>query len=135
MKKVLLLTMLMAFIASANSFASANKYKVDEAAIDQVFESSINVVSAESDINMMDITSVKAANDDKNVWVALLLDWVLGGLAIHRVYLGGRPVLIVGYLLTCGGIFGLLPLGDFIALLINMKDISKYVDNDAFIMW
>ncbi|MEQ8927023.1 MAG: TM2 domain-containing protein [Fulvivirga sp.] len=135
MKKVLLLTMLMAFIASANSFASANKYKVDEAAIDQVFESSINVVSTESDVNMMDLTSVSAANDDKNVWVALLLDWILGGLAIHRVYLGGRPVLIVGYLLTCGGIFGLLPLGDFIALLINMNDISKYVDNDAFIMW
>lgn len=135
MKKVLLLTLLMAFIASANSFATSSKYKVDDMAIDQVFENSINVVSTESEVNIMDITSVKASNEDKNVWIALLLDWILGGIAIHRVYLGGRPILIVGYLLTCGGIFGLLPLGDFIALLINNGDISKYVDNDAFIMW
>ncbi len=134
MKKVFLLTMVMALVASVSTFASS-KYKVDEAAIDQVFETSINVASVDSEMNYMDLTSVKASNDDKNVWIALLLDWILGGLAVHRIYLGGKVALLFGYLFTCGGIFGLLPLGDFIVLLINNGDISKYVDNDAFIMW
>ncbi len=135
MKKVFLLSLVMALVASVSSFAGTSKYKVDEAAIDQVFETSINVVSVESAVNMMDITSVKATKAEPNVWIAVILDFFIGGLAIHRVYLGGTPVLIIGYLLTCGGIFGLVPLIDFFVLVLNAGDISKYVDNDAFFMW
>lgn len=126
--------MVMALFASVSTFASS-KYKIDEASIDQVFETSINVAAVDSEVDIMDLTSVEAKNADQNVWIALVLDWLLGGLAVHRLYLGGNIALLFGYLFTCGGIFGLLPLGDFIVLLINMKDISKYVDNDAFIMW
>lgn len=65
-----------------------------------------------------------------NAVVAILLAFFLGGLAIHRVYLGGRPLLILLYLVTIGGIFGLLPLIDFIRLIIGQMD--HYEGNDDF---
>ena len=71
-----------------------------------------------------------AVAGDHNVIVAVLLAFFLGGLAIHRVYLGGRPLLILLYLITFGGIFGILPLIDFIRLIIGQME--HYEDNDAF---
>ncbi len=132
MKKVFVITLLMVCVASVSSFASTSEYRIDDAAVEAVFETSINILSADA---MLDLNSTNATLEEKNVWIAVLLDFFLGGLAIHRVYLGGSAVLIVGYLLTCGGIFGLIPLIDLIVLVINNNDISKYVDNDAFFMW
>ena len=71
------------------------------------------------------------ASGDHNVAIAILLTFFLGLTGIHRVYLGGRPVLILFYLITFGGIFGLLPIIDFIRLLIGQMD--HYVDNDKFL--
>ncbi len=135
MKKVFLLTLMMAFCASVNSFASSSKYKIDEVAIDEVFETGINVLAIEGSSNLMDMNSISAGRADQNAWIAVILDLLIGGLAIHRVYLGGTPVLIIGYLLTFGGIFGLVPFIDLIVLIINNQDISKYIDNNAFFMW
>lgn len=74
---------------------------------------------------------VKAvAGGEHNAVVAILLAFFLGGLGIHRVYLGGRPLLILLYIITFGGIFGLLPLIDFIRLIIG--HMSHYEGNDKF---
>jgi hypothetical protein len=135
MKKVFLLTMIIAMVASVNSFASSSKYKINEVAIDQVFETGINVLSIEGSHDLMDINNITSVKANQNAWIAVILDLLIGGLAIHRVYLGGTPVLIIGYLLTFGGIFGLVPFIDLIVLIINNQDISKYIDNNAFFMW
>lgn len=74
--------------------------------------------------------SVFAAGDH-NAVVAILLTLFLGGLGIHRVYLGGRPLLILLYIITFGGIFGILPLIDLIRLIIGHMD--HYEDNNSFI--
>ena len=70
------------------------------------------------------------AGGEHNAAVAILLAFFLGGLGIHRVYLGGRPILILLYFITFGGIFGLLPLIDFIRLIIGHMD--HYEGNDKF---
>lgn len=70
------------------------------------------------------------AGGEHNVVVAILLAFFLGGLGIHRVYLGGRPLLILLYIITLGGIFGILPLIDFIRLIIGHMD--HYEGNDKF---
>ena len=67
--------------------------------------------------------------------MALVLDFFLGGLGIHRFYLGTEVMTGIGYILTCGGIFGIVPLVDFIVLIINIDNISKYVNNPKFFMW
>jgi TM2 domain-containing membrane protein YozV len=62
-------------------------------------------------------------------WGAVVLCFFLGWLGIHRVVMGGSGLLILGYILTAGGIFGLLPLIDFIRLII---DSDHYKDNSRF---
>lgn len=54
--------------------------------------------------------------------VAVILAFFLGIFGIHRVYLGGSPLLIVLYIITVGGIFGIIPFIDFIRLLIGQVD-------------
>ncbi len=51
--------------------------------------------------------------------LAIVVCFFLGWLGLHRLVMGGTPLLILGYLLTAGGFFGILPLIDFIRLIIN----------------
>ncbi|TAN19529.1 MAG: TM2 domain-containing protein [Chitinophagaceae bacterium] len=71
----------------------------------------------------------------KSFAAALLLDLFLGGLGIHRLYLGTKTMTWVGYILTCGGIFGIVPLVDLVVLIVHNEDISPYVNNPKFFMW
>ena len=131
MKKSLL-TLALVFGVMFVSFANS-AYFIDDAAVETVLENAEQVTPFVNGTEMAQAMSVQAS--DPNVWVACVIDFFLGGLAIHRVYLGGTWVLILGYFFTFGGIFGIIPLGDLIALIINSDDISKYVGSNAFIMW
>ncbi len=68
------------------------------------------------------------AGDDKSL-IGALICFFLGGFGIHRVYLGSKPIIILWYILTLGGIFGLIPLIDFIRLLMGQGD--HYEGNDS----
>lgn len=141
-KKSLLLSILFVSIISvSNTSAYAGNYRVDDAAIEAVFNNAIETVASD----MPSVNDALSSNEtlfaddkgkeEKTASVAILLNIFVGGLGIHRVYLGGSGVLVVGYILTCAGIFGVVPLIDLIVLIINNDDISKYVDNDKFFMW
>lgn len=70
--------------------------------------------------------------DDKFL-VALLLVIFVGGLGIHRVYLGGSPLLILGYfLLSCIGIGFVLVLVDLIAMIMK-NDTSAFQGNNKLL--
>lgn len=71
------------------------------------------------------------ADGEHNAALAILLAFFIGWTGIHRVYLGGRPVLILFYIITFGGIFGILPLIDFIRLIIGHMD--HYEGNNKFL--
>ena len=70
----------------------------------------------------------QAASDGRVVGAALFA-FFLGALGIHRVYLGGSGLLILGYIFTFGGLFGILPLVDFIRIVAEGTD--HYENNDA----
>jgi len=70
-----------------------------------------------------------SAKGDNGI-IAIILCLFLGGLAIHRVFLGGAPILILGYLLTFGGIFGILPFIDFLRLIFGGT--GHYEGNNSF---
>lgn len=135
MKKILLLVFFCAFLASFESKASS-LYRIDDSAIEALFNVAtplvVDIASNAMAMNPLGTTAVMA---DKNVWIAVVLDFFLGAIAIHRVYLGGTPILILGYFFTFGGIFGLVPLIDLVVLVISNQDISKYVGNNKFFMW
>jgi len=135
MRKLALLSFVLAFTALAgiNTFASA--YTADDKLIDEMF--TLAPETANSAINALSLTPATTSfvAADKTAPVALLLDFFLGGFGVHRFYLGTEVLSGLGYPLTCGGFFGLMPLVDFVVLIINIDDISPYIDNPKFFMW
>ncbi|MFP4525709.1 MAG: TM2 domain-containing protein [Bacteroidales bacterium] len=136
MKKLLMMVVLALFALTSVQESHAAKYKLNEERIDALFET-----ATESDFNLLAETTMNKPNfqtmamNEKDPMVAILLDFFLGGLGVHRFYLGTKPMTGIGYILTCGGIFGVVPLIDLIMLAIDYEDISKYVDNPKFFMW
>ena len=136
MKKIILL-----FVLSAGLFISqqvkAASYHINENTVDQLFENAIETNMLSIDATVM---STAASTSDYSVGgkdpiVAIVLDFFLGGLGIHRFYLGTEPISGIAYILTCGGFLGIVPLIDLIMLAVNYEDISPYVNNPHFFMW
>ncbi len=119
---------------------NASVYSIDEQAIDQLFVSAtetcmISINSNELSAIPSIVPSQLVPAKEKDAVVAIVLDFFLGGLGIHRFYLGTETLTGLGYIFTCGGIFGIVPLIDFVVLIIDNKDISQYIDNPKFFMW
>ena len=129
MKKFLLI-----IFALGYSFVglSNGKYAIDDSKVESIMEQAISIDSKVALDNPFSVTGIQ---EEKNVWIAVALDFFLGGLGVHSVYLGTPPGIIAGYFFTCGGIFGILPLVDLIVLVINNEDISAYVNKKGLIMF
>ena len=139
MKKFFTLILLFAAVCSFHQVSAAS-YSIDEGAVDQLFAaatetSMISINANELSTSPAGIPSPLVASKEKDAVVAIVLDFFLGGLGIHRFYLGTKPMTGIGYILTCGGILGIVPLIDFIVLIIDNDDISPYIDNPKFFMW
>jgi TM2 domain-containing membrane protein YozV len=135
MKKILLLVLVCTLGFAYNSKASSI-YTVDDAAI----ETTLNLATAvtlnlSSEMpSILNPMSTLASKSDKNFVTALVLGIFLGGLAIHRIYLGSKPVMIFYYIITGCGIFGVVPLIDWINIIISKNDLGKF-DNNKYFMW
>ena len=140
MKKVFTLILLIAAVFSFNQ-ANASKYSVDEEAIDQLFTTATETSMISINANNFSavpstVSSPLMANaGEKDAVVAIVLDIFLGWAGIHRFYLGTNTLTGLAYPLTCGGIFGIVPLIDFVVLIIDNENISPYIDNPKFFMW
>lgn len=131
MKKIVIMLL---FISVAFAGYSNSKYTIDDSKVETLIEQSTTMQFNFESENPLNVTSIQ---DEKDPLIAALLafPYLVGGLGIHRVYLGTPPGIIAGYIFTCGGIFGVLPWIDFIVLLINSDDISPYIDKKGLIMF
>jgi len=113
--------------------ANAAEYSVDEAAIDALFTEA--VVEAPADM-MAPMVSIGGDATTTNL-IALVVDYVgLGLFGIHRLILGTNPLNCLWYILTFGGIFGVLPVVDGVMLIVDLiQGGANYLDNPKFIMW
>lgn len=150
MKKITLLLSFVALVGISNAASfpknSENinsEYVLNDQQVDALFASSTDI-TAEITMQSNDAMNLLASGNNqnattqvgsKNALTAILLDFFLGGLGIHRMYLGTKTMTWIGYILTCGGIGGLVPLVDFIVLIVNYNDISKFEGNPKFFMW
>ncbi len=131
----------MVALFSVGSFANVNQYRVNDAKIDAMFAQAeqVNLPAMYESQGVAGFvpSPLAAVKSDKNAWVAFALAFVVGPLGIHRAYLGTKTITWVGYILTCGGIFGIVPFIDWIMLLVGaiQNDIGQYVNNPAFFMW
>lgn len=64
----------------------------------------------------------------------LAFPFPFGIVGLHRIYLGTKPYVPVAYIASFGGVFGILPLIDFIAITCD-KDFDHYRDNGKVFMW
>lgn len=128
------------FFVKANPVEMASEFYVDDASI-EISLLSGSEVQLSSDL--LDPTSLgsfvggltkeakeKVAPKGDDQIVAAILAFFLGGWAIHRVYLGSTPLMILWYFITCYGIFGIVPFIDFLMILIKGTD--SYVDSDKY---
>jgi TM2 domain-containing membrane protein YozV len=124
------------------TFAGSN-YKLNDEKIDQLFSSAAEIsitglapMSA-SAMNIGGIASVKDVND--KILIAWLVEFTgLCFFGIHRYILGTKSTMWAIYTFTVCGIFGIVPLVDWVVLLVNgiiQNQGDKYLNNDNFIMW
>jgi TM2 domain-containing membrane protein YozV len=73
----------------------------------------------------------------KKKWKAALLAFPLpfGVVGLHRVYLGTKPYVPIVYAATVGGVFGLLPLADFIAILASKEEDLQNFNSGKVFFW
>ena len=134
MKRLISFSLILIVVMVYSARLAAATYTIDDQKVDQMLVSApekVNPAFAE----LLPTAGMEVAAAEKSAPVALVLDFFLGGLGVHRFYLGTKTMTGIGYILTCGGIFGIVPLVDFIVLIINMDNISKFVDNPKFFMW
>lgn len=149
MKKIILLSSMLFLTVCTKSLASTSEYIVDDVAIEATLNSGVEVASlvpamattATTEASMLAVTNnslpATTISGSKDATVAFILATFLGGLGIHRFYMGTATLTGVGYILTLGGC-GIVATVDWIVLLIalvNQEGISKYEDNPKFFMW
>lgn len=76
----------------------------------------------------------KHKKNKKLIAAVLAFPFPFGIVGLHRIYLGTAPYVPIVYIGSLGGVFGILPLMDFIAILFE-KDMSSYIDNTKVFMW
>lgn len=143
MKKIVLSLFAVLALTFGAMAENGDAYTIDDAAIEQVFAQAAEVSVGEiSTIDMPGLTSpIEAATvptlSAANPWGAAFICFFLGGFGIHRHYLGTSNLMWLWYTITVGGIFGIVPLVDFIVLIVGAVDgdYGKYVGNGRFFMW
>ncbi len=149
MKKIVILSSMLFMTVCTKSLASTSEYFVDDAAIETTLNQGVEVnyltpvsnVESSTQNSLMAVGNAMASTSSvaasKDPAVAFILATFLGGLGIHRFYMGTATLTGVGYILTLGGC-GIVAFVDWVVLLIalvNNEGISKYEDNPKFFMW
>jgi len=142
MKKLLFFAVAI-FALSFNSFAEVDPYVVDDNAIEQTIaqagEITVNDMNSAflNDFGMPLTDNNTASFKGANPWAAFALCWVLGGIGIHRHYMGTSKWMWAYYTFTIFGIFGIVPFVDWVVLLVGAIEgnIGSYTNNSKFFMW
>lgn len=143
MKRLFTIVMLMSMFSLA-TFAGRADYMANTSKVNAMFENASEMSMDAFAKNNLMANSMHKANlvgDDlqTTMIVAFVVDWIgLGGLGIHRYILGTKPSMFAIYFITCGGIFGIVPLIDGIMIIVDgiLEDNGeKFIDNENFLMW
>ena len=137
MKKLLFI--LGFFAVSSFAFAGTEKYKVNDAALDQLFAQSNDIsMSVADEMTMAGINqpTVQAAAGGQTVGGYLIRCFFCGGLALHRKYMGSDwgslwwkyfCIPVAGGVAACGDFWWIVFTGN--------KNLSKYKGNDDWFVW
>lgn len=116
--------------AEARRIMANVKTKTDFAKLSRADKKTVRAFVVEK---KMSVNKADKTNGGSNQVVSAVLAFFLGGLAIHRVYMGAKWWLIPAYIFTFFGIFGIVPLIDFIIILINGT--GSFEDSNKYFAW
>ncbi len=127
---------------SVTCFGNTNKlyvYVIDTCQNVRLIETSEELVLSETDFQknpnpILKLFKKKHRLNKKITAAVLAFPFPFGIVGLHRIYLGTQPHVPVVYIASLGGVFGILPLIDFIAITFD-KDFNQYRDNGKVFMW
>jgi TM2 domain-containing membrane protein YozV len=123
---------LLSLTAFSKNSASVTVYYLDSAS---TIISSENITIHDKKPNPIFQLFRKKQKLNKRITSAVLaFPFPFGIVGLHRIYLGTKPYVPVAYIASLGGVFGILPLIDFIAITCD-KDFDHYRDNGKVFMW
>lgn len=141
MKKIQLLVL--GFVFVANGLFAGN-YTLNNQAIDNLFDEAVETVISntnmlvDNDFASTNTMSFTSGDTTTTVLVAWIVNYFVGFFGIHRYVLGTKSSMWALYTFTCGGIFGVVVVVDWVVLLIDgliLQNGEKYIDNENFFMW
>lgn len=135
MKKLLSIFL---FILSLNLFSEKKEvWLIDSSGTvlqKQLIETELLKKSDKAPNPLFKIFHKKQFNTRKLTAAILAFPFPFGIVGLHRIYLGTKPHVPVVYIATLGGVFGLIPLIDFFAIIFD-KDFNGYNENGKVLMW
>ena len=126
------------FISRANeSYVYEDSIKKDTSFAVDGKSKFIIIYSDTSIINIEKQIPKRIRHENKKLISAILaFPFPFGILGLHRIYLGTKPYMPFVYVGTLGGCFGILPLIDFITILIADDEAFKgFENNPKVFMW
>ena len=100
----------------------------------ELIELKQNDVSGKNPNPILKLFRKKQKNNRKITAALLAFPFPFGIVGLHRIYLGTKPYVPIAYIATLGGVFGILPLIDFCAILLD-KDFANFENNGKVLMW
>lgn len=129
------------FAVSSLSFAGIGEtYKVNDLAVDKMFEQSVDVSASLADEmalgGLNHPASIQASAGSQSVGGFLIRAFFCGGIALHRHYMGGDWGSLWWKYLCIPVAGGVAALGDFCWVLFSGDAaLSKYKGNDKWFVW
>ncbi|MBI3501538.1 MAG: hypothetical protein HY063_07070 [Bacteroidetes bacterium] len=137
MKKLLFI--LGFFAMSSFAFGNTQKYKVNDAAVDQLFAQSQDISSAVAGEMMLvnlNQPNTQVAAGGQTVGGFLLRSFFCGFIALHRKYMGSDISQLWWKYFCIPVAGGVANLGDFCWVLFSgSKALSKYKGNNKWFVW
>ena len=128
------------FAISSFVFAGTENYKVNDAAIDQLFAQSQDISSSMADemtmASMNQHVAAPAVKGGQSVGGYLIRCFFCGGIALHRHYMGGDWGKLWWKYLCVPVVGGVAACGDFWWVVFKGNSaLSKYKGNDKWFVW
>ncbi|HLP32923.1 MAG TPA: hypothetical protein VK202_05585 [Bacteroidia bacterium] len=129
------LTLTLAFFVCLLSAGFASDYKLDEAAVDQMFTASTDVTFS-PEAQAAFAANPTTVTGEKTVAMFLVWNFFCGGLALHRKYMGSDWSKLWWKYFCIPVAGGVASCGDFLYVLIKGQDaLDNYDGNDDWFVW
>jgi TM2 domain-containing membrane protein YozV len=117
------------------SFPSlAGKHLTDTVWVQMLTTQQVEIVQASGPGPIVKLLHKKEKLNRKATAAILAFPFPFGIVGLHRIYLGCAPYIPIVYIGSLGGIFGIMPLIDFIVI-VSADDINTYANSNKVFMW